>query len=215
MRLDTLLELRDKYHVIGGVKMAAIQHIETFTPAEAAILTGVGVVNQRDHRRHFSEWFPKGPGHARFNLFQLLQMSFVTNAAEFGIGPGTAYETGEWVAHSALQFALSQPECISGDLAQECTIPDATELEIREYTARRVFSEGFGRARVSAEEYAVIWGDGTDWFGSSLDACIGSLPDNDLRTGKPIMALHLPTFAARLVSKLFRPAVRILDAEAK
>lgn len=195
--------------------MSGIQHIEGFTPSEAAELTGIGVVLQRDHRRRFPEWLTKGSGHARFDLFQCLQMRFVADAGEFQIGPSKAYETGEWVAHHALQFALEQPGCIAGDLGAECTIPDAGEAEIRKDTVRRVFTEAFGRPRMWANEYAFIWGDGSDWFGPSTDECLcQALGKDDPRIGKPMITLHLPSFARQLVSKLPRPAVRILSDRA-
>ncbi|MCB1371512.1 MAG: hypothetical protein KDJ83_11540 [Rhodobacteraceae bacterium] len=193
--------------------MMNVQHIELYTPAETAELTGIGVVLQRDHRRRFPEWMPPGAGHARFNLLQCLQMSFVAEAAEFEIGPGKAYAAGEWVAHSALQFALKEPGCIAGDLASDVTMPGASDDDIRDFTARRIFSEAFGRPNIVAPEFVFLWGDGTDWFGPSLEACLGALPEGDPRRGKPFLSLHLPSFARRMVAKLPRPAVRILQCE--
>lgn len=193
--------------------MRSVQHIELFTPAETAEMTGIGVILQRDHRRRFPEWLPKGAGHARFNLFQCLQMRFVADAAAFKIGPSEAYEIGEWVAHQALFFALEQPGCISGDLRDACTLPDASESEIRDYTVRQVFSKSFGRPRLTPSEYAFIWGDSSNWFGPSLERCLDTLREGDPRIGKPVMALHLPSFAQQFVSKLPRPAVRIFRNE--
>lgn len=193
--------------------MAATIYIEGFTPSEASELTGVGTVLQRDHRRRFPEWLPQRAGHARFNLFQCLQMRFVGAAAELGIGPSAAYEAGEWVAHNALQYALVEAGCIDGHLGDRCTIPDASEAEVLKYTARQVFADGFGRPRITENEFAFICGDGSDWFGPSLDAFLSSLNDDDPRRGKPIMALHLPSFAGQVVAKLPRPAVRIIQEE--
>ena len=213
--LDTVSKKRDASHEMRGESMANVQHIVLFTPAEAAELTGIGVVLQRDHRRRFPEWMPKGSGHARFNIFQCLQMRFVADASEFQIGPSKAYEIGEWVAHHALQYALEQPGCIAGDLGNECTMPDASESDIRKYTARRVFVGAFGRPRIMPNEYVFIWGDGSDWFGPSLDICLGALGESDPLIGKPLIALHLPSFARQVVLKLPRPAVRILRDEAE
>lgn len=196
--------------------MSKNQHIEVYTPTEVAEITGVSAVLQRDHRRRFPEWLPKGSGHARFDLFQCLQMRFVADAGEFQIGPSKAYATGEWVAHHALQFALAQPGCINGDFSDECPMPNADASEVREYTARRVFTEAFGRPRIMPNEFAFAWGDGSDWFGPSLEMCLGSFKENDPRIGKPLLALHLPSFATNTVLKLPRPAVRISrDGEEK
>ena len=193
--------------------MEAIQHVEVFSPAEAADMGCPNVILQREHRRRYPEWFPKGSGQSRFNLFQVLQMRFVNDAGEFHIGPMTTYATGEWVAHHALQFALAVPGCIEGDLAGEYTAADPTSEEIQHYTARRVFADSFGRNRLQATEFAFIWGDGSDWFGPSLEACMNALPEDDPRHGKPVMAVHLPSFARQVVAKLPRPAVRILNGK--
>ncbi len=193
--------------------MVQVQHVEVYTPSEAAEMGSPNVILQREHRRRFPEWYPKGSGHSRFDLFQILQMRFVNDAAQFHIGPLTTYATGEWVAHHALQFALAMPGCMVGDLTSMVTLPDATEDETRRIAARLVFVNSFGRPRITATEFAFIWGDGTDWFGPSMEACMGSLPADDPRHGKPVMAVHLPSFAQQVVSKLPRPAVRVMNSE--
>ncbi len=213
MRDDTVIEPchLSRNHLSRQAKMVdRVQHVEAFTPAEAEALSGIGTALQRDHRRRFPNWLPQKSGHARFDLFQCLQMRFVADASELGIGPAHAYQTGEWVAHHALAFALNEPGCVAGDLSYECTLPDANEDEIREYTARRVFAEAFGRPKIMPNEFAFVWGDGTDWFGPSFSDCLEALPREDPRRGKPTVAVHLPSFARQIVVKLPRPAVRIL-----
>lgn len=193
--------------------MSSVQHVELYTPAETEGITGVNAVLQRDHRRRFPEWLSLGSGHARFNLFQCLQMRFVADVSQFGVGPAKAYPSGEWVAHSALQYALMEHGCIAGDLRSDCTLPGASEQDFREYTARRVFAEAYGRPRIVPNEYAFILADGSEWFGQSLEQCMANLPKDDERRSKPMITVHLPSFASQVVAKLPRPAVRIFSEE--
>lgn len=188
-------------------------HIERFTPAEVASITGISTELQRDHRRRFPKWFAQSPGHARFNLFECLQMRFVSEARGFGLDVDQAYESGEWVAHSALYYALLMDGCISGDLATRYTAPDPNPRDIVDYTARRVFVEGFGRPRANENLIAMFWPDGADWFGPSVDDFLDNTPDDDPRVGHPFLAINTSDFAMVTVKLLPRPAARIFAGE--
>ena len=57
------------------------------TPAEAERITGVNVTLQRDWRRR--GFLPSNEGHARFDVFSLAKMRFLSAMAERGIGPAS------------------------------------------------------------------------------------------------------------------------------
>lgn len=193
-----------------GVLMKSGFKVDLLRAAEAEAPAGLSRTLQRNHRLKFPQWHPKYGKHDRFDLLRCLLMRFVADAGEFGIGPAKAYPIGEWVAHHALYYALNQPGCIIGDLAADYSAPDPSAEEIKEYTVRRVFAEAFGRPCITPVPFAVIWGDGTDWFGQSLDDCLNSIPADDERIEKPLLAVHLPSFARKVVRKLPRPAVQII-----
>jgi len=185
--------------------------IERYTPAEVAGITGISPELQRDHRRRFPKWFAQTQGHARFNLFECLQMRFVAEARGFGMDVDQAYQTGEWVAHSALFCALVIAGCVEGHLGSEVYAPDPSEDDIIKYTARRVFAEEFGRPRIEPNLIAMMWADGKDWFGPSVDLCLDNMEPSDPRVGRPFLVVDTSDFAKATVKLLPRPAVRIFE----
>ncbi|WP_139197045.1 hypothetical protein [Roseivivax marinus] len=191
---------------------------ESFTAREAARITAMDLVTQRDHRRRFPEFLPPMGPKPSYEIDVLLQMSFVKEVAGLNIGPKRAWHDSEIVSQAALYFALHCNGCIKGDLTASCTIPEPSQEDINLYTVRQVYQERANDlgwyGNIIFKRSAFFWGDGSSWFGGSLDEWRDSVEQNDPRIGQPVVSLDLPFFAKKVVDKLPRAAVRILDVGA-
>lgn len=166
-----------------------------FSPSEAEKITGMTVETQRNNRR--AGYLAKQPGHARFDLFDLLSMAFMTDAAKFGIGPKFSVESAEWVAHHALYFALMRDETFDKKNCYQPSVGDG----------RAAFTRLFGRPRVVGTRVAVLWADGSDYYAETVDQAVDSLNEGDPRIGQPMMVIDLSDFASRIVSRIGKPTV--------
>ena len=192
-----------------------MMHIEKFTASEASDLTGMTQVAQRDHRRRFPKWMAPQGRKPTYDFFEILQMAFVISSGKLGIGPVVAWEQSEWVAHGALYFALICPGCIQGDLGSQYTAPNPTPEDIHDYTARQVFQElnrNWDMPNIGMERFAFLWGDGSEYFGRSIDDWRENAGPDDSRLGQPFITVDLPFFGKSIVDKLPRPAYRVGSA---
>lgn len=155
----------------------------------------MNVDTQRNNRR--SGYLKKQTGHARFDLFDLLSMTFIVDAAKFGIGPKVSTGIAEWVAHHALYFALISNEAYKTDEGDRPL--DARCME--------VFKSVFGRPRILGNRVAVIWADGSDYYCDSVDRAVDSLEDDDPRNGQPMMVVDLAEFANRITKRIGTPSI--------
>lgn len=187
--------------------MAKIE-IETFSSREAEQIACLSTTLQHEHRRRGH--LPKEVGHPKHDLFQLLQFAFVADLAKFGIGPAAAYASAEWAAHSALHYSLEVEGVVEGSLASEYTIPEASQEELRNYTARRVFAEAFRRPRIAPNRWALFWGDGSEVFAPSVEIAMNQIPEQDSRFGAPFIAIDAKALAMRIAHRLPRAACKVV-----
>lgn len=87
--------------------------LTTCTPGEAERVTGLSTTMQRDWRRR--EFIPTVTGHARFDAFDLAEMSVLKMLADRSIGPQTAKEVAPWCASGMLWFMLQWSDAYEGD----------------------------------------------------------------------------------------------------
>ena len=193
--------------------------VTKFGPSEAAEITGASTATQLNWRKR--GFLPVTGGHARFDLFDLLKLTFVVDVGGLGIGPTDAFPSAEWVAHHALFYALAVERAVDGSAAEiaerEANMPprgphaeqdpELRALEDRLDQAQRIARVAFGRPGLRPVPHATLWSDGSDFFGFSPVDADASLPVGDARRGQPAITLDLPSFAFRVVSRLPRSAV--------
>ena len=173
-------------------------HVEKFKGPEAALITGLSASVIRDHRRR--GFLPASPDrHPRYDLFDLMRFAYIADVSAFGIGPAASYAFSEWVAHSALQFALRNPAAAH---------LEGFEGPVSDGMAAGLAREGFGRPRMLANDCAVIWADGQHFSGDSTAQAERWRSDRGLANGVPYVGIDVQHFANRIVGRLPRVAVR-------
>lgn len=84
-----------------------------FTPAEAAEVTGVSTMTQRDMRRRGI--LPAVEGHARFDPFALAELQVFRQLADRGVGQAMCAEVVPWAAIGIMWHALFSEKAYEGD----------------------------------------------------------------------------------------------------
>lgn len=133
-----------------------------FTPAEAERITGVNVTLQRDWRRR--GFLPSNEGHARFDVFGLAKLRFLSVMADRGIGPASTEDYADITMNAIVREALSGENAAEGD----------THHGGPALLAMSVISKcsplGGTMGRVVTAPIFVLFADGSEWWDVSPDA---------------------------------------------
>jgi hypothetical protein len=105
---------RDSYPVSGQEDWVkkAIFRLTSFTPAEAARITGVSTDSQRDWRRR--GFLPQVEGHARFDAFSLVELWAMKMLSDRGIGPALTAKVLRRITIGIVASALTAIDSYEG-----------------------------------------------------------------------------------------------------
>lgn len=205
--------------------------LRTFTPAEAAKISGVNATLQRDWRRR--GFLPKEDGPARFRPFAVAEMMAMNALAQRGIGPQQSKLVSNWLAAGLIKAALQIPGACDGDFF---SVLEWDEDFVAERLERKsIFSMNFNaqddetwvrtprRGRwiadrvlkaegmVSTDVRSVFfwWADGTHGFYQNAQVALDTIDEaDDRRTGAVIM-LDLNGLAALFLKRVGGPVATI------
>jgi hypothetical protein len=181
----------------------------TYSAGEAATITGLSQIMQRDWRRH--GFLPKPDGHARHNIVLLAKMRMLKALSDRGIGPSqgcaTAHVTGQAVASELLkkQQAYSHPlsatkrEKIRRQALEEATEP-VPEPGMEFYRDR--LASGRPPFLLNPTRFLALLTDGTPFWSDNLAFIVAK------SSGGPIILFDLQREADNLLT-LTGPVVEI------
>lgn len=120
----------------------------TFTAGEAARITGMEPVRQRDLRHR--GFLPSHDANARFDVFDLAQMYFIQAMSVRGVGPRTSAPLSEVCATTIGFHALDDPSAFAGDaerLIEAGIVPSEpkwgnAETELRDLLLKKLADRG-------------------------------------------------------------------------
>ena len=198
--------------------------LEYFTPSEAGEITGVNATAQRNWRNR--GYLPETQGHARYNLFDLSEIMFMSEMGKRGIGPA---QTKRLARISGLQIA----RCSA---AQAVGLPDYSKLQSIEEGASltllraRTAKQSLMRLRSALDEDSssnnipdftrietgntFIWfANDTECWDTNYESAIERMNLDELspELSGPIIILELANVAARMAAAAPRPMLRFSE----
>lgn len=206
--------------------------LETYTPSEAEIITGVVQTTVRNWRR--VGYLPHQKGHARYNIADLLVMHSMGILVSRGITPDAAKAFAGETARAIFQ-ALTW---IDGAYSPE--VQDAARHEVTNnhqdevavflehlgadrheqavsFIAKGVMAkasgQSFGVNGLDQIEWLVIWANNEIEFFTSdrAEADFFSAYGRDEYVAGPVMLLCLPAIAGAVIDRLPRPAILLAE----
>lgn len=204
--------------------------LETYTPREAEVITGVTQATVRNWRR--AGYLPKHEGHARYNLADLLVMfsmqELVVRGTTLEAAKPYAGEAARAIYHSAVYI-------------REAYLPGVEDIAMRDVIENRgddlkAFAKGIeekhrdnaisflaldtmacagarlaGINGLDPVEWLVIWANGEIEFFTSTRAerDFFSAYGRDEYVAGPVMLFCLPALARVVIDRLPRPAFRL------
>lgn len=174
-----------------------------FTPAEAERITGVNVTLQRDWRRR--GFLPSNEGHARFDVFSLAKMRFLSAMAERGIGPASTEKTGDITMNAIAREALSGENAAEGDTHRGG--PRLMAMSV----ISRCSPLGGKMGRLITGPIFVLFADGTEWWDQSPDAAFNrkiEAEDWGALDG-PVIMLDTRVLGVGIAARAGRPLVTV------
>jgi hypothetical protein len=205
--------------------------LETYTPSEAEIITGVSQATVRNWRR--AKHLPRHEGHARYHIGELLVMFSMGMIVSRGTAVETAKsfagETARAVFHSLIysknafsdeanEAALAEvgdmPEdrinalaSVGVDASPEL-VADILALEFRVKAAE----QAFGISGTKRPDWLVIWADDSIEFfysGSADEDFFGNIAHDGPYVQGPVILLCLGALAQLVLDRLPRPPIRL------
>lgn len=205
--------------------------LETFTPGEAEIITGVSQATVRNWRR--AKHLPKHEGHARYHIGELLVMFSMGMIVARGTAVETAKsfagETARAVFHSLIyskkafsdavnEAALAKVGAISDERMNSLTSfgLDASPELLAELSAAELrvkeAEQAFGISGTKRPDWLVIWADNSIEFfysGSADDDFFGNIVYDGPYVQGPVILLCLGALAQMMLDRLPRPPIRL------
>ena len=172
-----------------------------FTPAEAERITGVNVTLQRDWRRR--GFLPSNEGHARFDVFSLAKMRFLSAMAERGIGPASTEKYVDITMNAIAREALSGDRAVVGDRDGAPHLPMAI--------ISRCSPLGGKMGRVIAAPIFVLFADGSEWWDQSPDAAFNRKIEGEEwgALDGPVIMLDTRVLGVGIAARAGRPLVTV------
>lgn len=209
-----------------------------FTPAEAAEMTGVSTMTQRDMRRR--GFIPVVEGHARFDPFALAELQVFRLLADRGVGQAQCADVVPWAATGIMWHALFIEKAYSGDHLRtfewepegrgvKQPVDDKIRAVFEEHGAKippeinmddwlhwqgqaqwiaRRIISRVRRVRVIPAPYFVWWPDETHSFVESLDDAFRG-QYTDAQYDGAVIVIDLGAAAAALVQRAGRALVQV------
>lgn len=178
--------------------------LSTFTPAEAARITGVNVTLQRDWRRR--DFLPKEKGHARFDVYGIAELAALEALSKRSIGPQQARPIIRELATGIALGALSKRTSWSGDadfalswnpeefeVISQYAVADRAE-EAWNIKARWLSSRALMNSAVPDSRTKVVmfwWADESVSFHNSLSAPFDFIEYGDARLNGAVIMLDM------------------------
>lgn len=184
--------------------------LSLFSPGEAERITGLSTVMQRDWRRRKLLPEPAGPGHARFNAFDLASMWTRRLLSDRGIGPQETEEIGRWCAFGIIWHALMWIDSWEGD--HEKFEAPTWPLKAQAMARKVIFAEN-GGFRVLPARFFIWWADGSHMWHQSVDAAFNADESSDPKYTGPVIVLDLMSLGFELVDRVNRPIVHVEFSE--
>lgn len=184
--------------------MKPIFTLTSFTPAEAAAITGVSNDLQRDWRRH--GYIAKRDGHARFDVFDLAAMLSMKLLADRGIGPKLSFEVAEYCALGITGCALKWVDSWEGDHLSEKLFEHTRAKEwgtVSAFLTRQLW-RAQTRPPLQPAGCFIWWADGDHVFRESFDEAISQLSTSDSKTDGAIVVLLFDSIASMLIDRAGR-----------
>ena len=202
--------------------------LATYTPSEAAKISGVNVALQRDWRRR--EILPRRDGHARYTPFELAELMALSALAVQGVGPQKFTSIANMLAAGIVDAAMDQPEAYDGPM--DLVVNDEEPEWLREWVSganeyktwrwdydllrwrmrrikRRVHLwQGYDPSVVRS--FFIQWANGTFAFEHSPIAPYEMIEESDPRRRGAVLILDLAGLGSALVERA--PGFVKLDA---
>jgi len=196
--------------------------LNTFTPAEAAKLTGVSTAKQLDWRRR--GLIPRHEGHARFNIFALAHLDLLRMASESRLLLERFAPAARQAAASVAYYTLFFADHYEGDedvLEQFCVIENEPnrkvlqQLSTVDVDAIKRFMVVWAEPRHMGEE--LILGYSVIGYHDSLDEAFGELNPQDhdayLQQRGPVHVFDLKCIGFDFGVRAPRPFVHVALAD--
>lgn len=210
--------------------------LETYTPAEAELITNVSQATVRNWRRAGHLESPKG--HARYNIAELLLLFSMGMLVARGISPETARAISGPTARAIMQSALHNPSLYSNETrAMAVTAvadidPDEVS-KLREIAGEEIEFEEVKRALELQElttqgkkffgfdtdedgTWLVVWADGTQEFlqdGKEDFQFFSEIEFQQPYAQGPVVLFCLGALAHMVVDRLPRPAICLVEED--
>lgn len=199
--------------------------LTTFTPAEAAKISGVSVVLQRGWRRR--GFLPREEGHARFDAFAVAELMILERLAHRGIGPQAGKAIAGTCAAAAVASVLDwyrdayagEPEALGGldvwtpealgrveRLANDRAL-EAWLIRARWWREKVLLDRGISRTETG--RYAVWWADGSVGFYGSFDELDAAMDAANGAKGGVGVLLSPDAIGKELLMRAGRPLVTV------
>ena len=128
--------------------------LEHFDSAEAAVMTGVSRMLQRNYRRR--GYLPPQPGHSHYRLFDLAELRFIGVMAARGVNISLAKRFAPWVAQGVAFHALSHEDAYAGPIGLDYDLALQAPAVLRQCSPL-----GPDRSRVIPVRFWILWANDT------------------------------------------------------
>lgn len=204
--------------------------LASYTPAEAAKISGVNVALQRDWRRRGI--LPRREGHARYSPFEVAELMALNAFAVQGVGPQKFTPIATMLAAGIVDAAMDRPEAYAGPLdlvvneddrdwllewesgAKEFKNwrwdYDLTNWRIR--AVKRRVNQWCGHDQNAIRSCFVQWADGSFAFYHSPITPYETIDEDDPRRSGAVLILDLAGLGRTFVQRA--PGFVELDVEA-
>jgi len=178
--------------------------LNEFTPAEAALATGVSAVQQRDWRRR--GFLPQNEGHARFDACEIAAMWTMRLLSDRGVGPSETGEIAKWAAAGIVSASCKWVDAFG--LATSGIPGDNISWKRRaEFLKQKVLrSAGYN---LEPAPFLIWWANGAHTFHFSVDQAFKEHLSDDERYVGPVIVLDLASLGTDLLKRLSKPFATI------
>lgn len=187
----------------GKLEMSQCYILSQYSAGEAEQVSGVGSAMQRDWRRR--GFLPAHPGHARFDLFSLAELTAFALLTGRGIGPTQARSVVEDTAWGIAYFALSWPDAYDGP--KIWPEPSLSWDEVA--NIHRVKILGAHGKLSKALRYLIWWADDSHAYTDSLDDAFEVTTSADPRVQAGVVVLDLEAAGSNLASRAGKSLVYV------
>lgn len=187
--------------------------LETYTPQEAEVITGVPQTTVRNWRR--AGYLERHAGHARYTVADLLVIYSMGMLVDRGITVKAAQAFAPGTARAIFQSLLYRDAAYAPDLLGKDHPGPLAKLEAKMRAATEA-EQAFGVAGEKTPDWLIIWADDSMEFLYDQDAD-GEGPHEQFFTNiqydkpyvqGPVMMFCLGALAALVAGRLPRPAIK-------